>query len=368
VSYTFLQNPARDWLLAAGAAALVTLTLLLVRSVTMRHLDRVAARTDAQIDDMLVSGVRATRSALLLVLGLYVGSTFLRLPPRAELFVNRAAVAAVLLQCAIWADRAVRRWMRNFRSNHQHDPARTTSTVALGFVIRIALWVVLVLMILDNMGFNITTLVASLGIGGVAVALAVQNILGDLFASLSIVIDKPFVIGDFINVEGQAMGTVEYVGLKTTRVRALDGEQIVFSNAKLLGSRIHNQQRLRTRRVAFVLALAQETPDDTLRALPGAIAAIIGAQQPRVSFDRAHLFRFGPSSLDFEVVYLFNDADYNAHMDMQQEIFLQLCAMLRARGVRLAVPTRAVRLDEADAWRAPPAPRDGASVPGARPN
>ncbi|WP_229414550.1 mechanosensitive ion channel family protein [Zemynaea arenosa] len=343
--FQLLNNTAEEWLLAAAIATVVTLALYLVRSVLMRHLGAIAARTETQLDDMLVSGIKATRVLLMVVLGIYVGTTVLELSPRWEQFFTRAAIAALLVQCAIWGDRAVRRWVRNYRASNTRDPARTTSTAALGFILRILLWVVIVLMILDNLGFNITTLVASLGIGGVAVALAVQNILGDLFASLSIVIDKPFVIGDFINVEGQAMGTVEYVGLKTTRVRALDGEQIVFSNNKLLNSRIHNIQRLQSRRVAFVIGVVQNTPKDLLAEVPRLIGDIIRARQPRAGFDRAHFFRFGPSSLDFEIVYYFNDPDFNMHMDMQQEIFLEIHGAFQERGIKLAVPVQAVRVD-----------------------
>jgi small-conductance mechanosensitive channel len=209
-------------------------------------------------------------------------------------FLNRAAIVAILLQVAIWADNAVRGWLGQYRERREEDPGRATSAAAIGFIARVALWAVIALMILDNLGFNITTLVASLGIGGIAVALAVQNILGDLFASLSIVLDKPFVIGDFINVSGVA-GTVEHVGLKTTRVRSLNGEQIVFSNTDLLKSRIHNMKRMDSRRVAFTIGVVYGTPKEQLRMIPRLVENIIRAQ-PKLTFDRAHFSGFGPST------------------------------------------------------------------------
>ena len=170
----------------------------------------------------------------------------------------------------------------------------------LGFVGRIVLWSVVLLMILDNLGVNITALVASLGIGGIAVALAVQNILGDIFASLSIALDRPFAIGDFI-VVGDVLGTVEYIGLKTTRIRSLSGEQIVFSNADLLKSRIRNYKRMTERRVVFGFGVVYQTPHDKLERIPAMVREVIEAQ-PKTRFDRAHFKEYGDSALAFEAV------------------------------------------------------------------
>jgi small-conductance mechanosensitive channel len=176
----------------------------------------------------------------------------------------------------------------------------------------------------------------------VAVALAVQNILGDLFASLSIALDKPFVIGDFIVVDGIA-GTVEYVGLKTTRVRSLEGQQVVFANSGLLGSRIHNYKRLYERRVLFGFGVLYSTPPDTLAAIPDWVRDIVQAQ-PGARFDRAHFKGFGDSSLNFEVVYFVLDPDYNRYMDIQQAINLALVRRCAAEGVEFAFPTRTLHV------------------------
>jgi len=205
----------------------------------------------------------------------------------------------------------------------------------------------------DNLGFNVTTLVASLGIGGVAVALAVQNILGDLFASLSIALDKPFVIGDFIVVDDIA-GTVEHVGLKTTRVRSLSGEQVVFSNADLLKSRIHNYKRLYERRVLFGFGVLYRTPPEQLAAIPPMVREIITGQVG-TRFDRAHFKGFGASSLDFEVVYFVLDPDYNRYMDIQQAINLELVNRFAAAGVEFAFPTRTVHIEALPTATAEPA-------------
>jgi small-conductance mechanosensitive channel len=350
----FVNNSSTDWAIAVALAAAVTAGLYVLKAALVRRLARLAQRTETKLDDILVAALDSTHLLLMLMLGIYAGATVLKLPAGVHLFLTRAAITAGLVQAAIWGDSALRGWLGQYRASRLDDPARATSAAAIGFISRVALWAVLALMVLDNLGFNITTLVASLGIGGIAVALAVQNILGDLFASLSIVLDKPFVIGDVINVGGVA-GTVEYVGLKTTRVRSLSGEQIIFSNADLLKSRIHNMKRMDSRRVAFTLGVTYGTPEPMLRAIPAIVEDIVRAQD-KVSFDRAHFNGFGPSSLNFEAVYVVNDPDYRLHMDIQQEIYLRIYAAFEERGIEFAFPTQTLHVVDANALRAPQAP------------
>jgi small-conductance mechanosensitive channel len=342
VAYEFLGNSLSDWTLALTIALAVTAALFMLKRTLVRRLSELAARTSTHFDDIAVAMIGSTRGLALLVIGLYAGSTVLEMSGQMQLFLSRLAIATALVQAAMWGDAGVRGWLARYRARSGADPAKATSTAALGFIARIVLWSVVVLMILDNLGFNITTLVASLGIGGIAVALAVQNILGDLFSSLSIVMDKPFVIGDTILVDG-TLGTVEYVGLKTTRVRALGGEQVIFSNTDLLNSRIHNLRRMETRRVVFTIGVTYGTPGDLLRSIPELIGDIIRSQA-QVRFDRAHFSKFNASSLDFEVVYIVDTADYAVHMDVQQEIFLRLYECFTERGIEFAFPTQTLHL------------------------
>jgi small-conductance mechanosensitive channel len=252
-------------------------------------------------------------------------------------------VAVLLLQVARWADAGLHAWLRRYRAKRSaEDVASATSTAAIGFLARTFLWLVILLMILDNFGVNITTLVASLGIGGIAVALALQNILGDLFSSLSIVLDKPFVVGDFVSV-GDISGTVEYVGLKTTRIRGLGGEQVVFSNSDLLQSRIHNFKRMETRRIVFSIGVVYEISREQLHAIPGILRAAVEAQA-NVRFDRAHFKAYGASSLDFEIVYTVLSPDYGVYMDIQQAINELLFERFEDAGIGFAYPTQTVHL------------------------
>ena len=336
----FLGNPLEDWALALLVTVLATAAMATVRALVLRRMAARSAATETRIDDLVVKMLSRTYLLFIVAFGIYFGSTFLELSRPRALFVSRIAVAALLMQVAVWGDVGLRAW-RNQLYQAQ-DSTRRNSSAILGFSLRLTLWVIVFLMVLDNFGVNITALVASLGVGGIAVALAVQNILGDLFASLSITLDKPFEIGDFIIV-GEVLGSVEHIGLKTTRVRGLGGEQVVFSNGDLLKSRIHNHKRMETRRVAFVLRIAYGTSEEQLCRVPRIIREIIAAKQ-NVDFERAHFFQWGEWSLNFEVVYHFRSPDYILHMDAQQDIFLEIYRRFQEEGIRFAHPLSIVRL------------------------
>lgn len=342
--FLFPGNTAADLGAAIGVALAVAVLLWAMHCFLISRLERIAARTATQADDWLLAVVRTTYKLSILIVALYAGSMVLELTPGYEMMIRRIAVIAFLLQAAMWGDTGVRAWRDRHRNmdGAPDSAVSVLSTAILDFLMRLAVWLVVLLMILDNLGFNITTLVASLGIGGIAVALAVQNILSDLFASLSIVLDKPFVLGDFIIVD-DILGTVEYIGLKTTRVRSLGGEQVVFSNGDLLKARIRNHQRMQTRRAAFVIRVTYQTSEEQLRAIPGMVRDIVSAQ-PQVNFERAHLFALSDSSLDFEVVYWILSPDYFLYMDSQQAIYLNLVRQFRQRGIEFAHPLRRVRL------------------------
>ncbi len=245
----------------------------------------------------------------------------------------------LLLQAALWANRVLLHVLsHNIERRLDHDAAGATTLAVVGFIGRLVLWSVIALLILGNLGFDVTGLVAGLGIGGIAVALAAQNILGDLFASLSIALDKPFLIGDFIIV-GDKMGTVEHIGIKTTRIRSLGGEQIVFSNTDLLNNAIRNYKRMYERRVVFSFGVVYETEKQKLAEIPGMVRRIVEAL-PKARFDRAHFKEFGDFALVYEVVYYVLDPDYNVYMDTQQAINLALFGQLRDAGIAFAYPTQ----------------------------
>jgi small-conductance mechanosensitive channel len=328
--------------LAVGIASFFALSLL--RRLIATRLGALATSTAIRWDDLLVAVISGTRNWMLAGFSLLLALIYLDLPAALSGGLTQAVMALLFLQCGLWASHAVRFWLaQRIETSAEEDAGGEATTLAVvAFVLRLVLWSVVLVLVLDQMGFNVTTLVASLGVGGVAVALAVQNILGDLFGSLSIALDKPIVIGDFIVVDDIA-GTVENVGLKTTRIRSLSGEQVVMSNADLLGSRIRNFKRMQERRIVFPFGVTYDTGADRLAAIPAMLREIVEAVDD-ARFDRAHFHRLGESSLDFEVVYYVTIADYARFMDIQQQINLGMVQRFAEAGIGFAFPTRTVHV------------------------
>jgi small-conductance mechanosensitive channel len=336
---TLLGNSLAEWTAAALALITALLVLYAVRYRLLRRLQTLARNSGSRAIGTVTEIAANTRLPFLLVLSIFAGAQLLDLPVRADRIITAVIVIALIVQGGLWGSRALRLGIDQYLENRgDEEGAAKTTTIVAGYIGQLLLWSVVLLMLLDNLGFDITTLVASLGIGGIAVALAAQNILGDIFASLSIVIDRPFVIGDFIIVDDQK-GTVEYIGLKTTRLRSLSGEQIIFANTDLLKSRVRNYKRMNERRVLFRFGVIYQTTADQLEMIPALVREIIEARN-LTRFDRVHFAEFGDSSLDFEVVYYVLDRDYNLYMDIQQAINLALFRRLAEEGIEFAYPTR----------------------------
>jgi small-conductance mechanosensitive channel len=336
---TYLGNSLKTWLIAVFVGVGTLAVLGLARRILERRLSSLAARTGTDIDDLAVDLVRITRFFFPLFIALYIGSRPLAMTPTLDRVIGGAMVIALLVQFALWGNAVIAFWItRYMQSRMKEDAAAATTIGALRFIAKLVLWTVVLLLALDNLGMDITTLVAGLGVGGIAVALALQSVLGDLFASLSIVLDKPFVIGDFIIV-GDFLGTVEHIGLKTTRLRSLSGEQLVFANGDLLSSRIRNYKRMAERRIVFSFGVVYQTAADKLEVIPGIVREIVESQA-KTRFDRAHFKAFGDFSLNFEVVYYVLEPEYNLYMDIQQQINMALYRRLEQEGIEFAYPTQ----------------------------
>ncbi len=344
MSITLWNNDMRTYLFAMAATIATIMVMWLLRRVMIHYFSRRSQESDHDGYDFMLAMASRTLFPLLLMVSLYVGMSFLTIPVGVVSWISSGAVAAVILQAAIWANALVTFWLKRYQKQYRHiDPARMTTVRAVSLAARLVVILVAVILVLDNLpGVEITALVASLGIGGIAIALAVQSILSDLFASLSIILDKPFVLGDFIIVDTY-MGTVEYIGLKTTRVRSLSGEQLVFANGDLLKSRIRNYKRMAERRVVFTLGVTYQTAYRHLKSIPGWIETIIEALD-LTRFDRAHFQSFGDYALQFEIVYYVLDPDYNRYMDIQQAIHLAIHQKFEAEKIDFAYPTQTVNL------------------------
>ena len=337
LSNVFYGNDIKTWLTALGIAVGLMILLRLVEQVLIVRVQRLTRKTDTVIDDAVVGSLRKTKLTYLFVVAAFLGSLVLTLPERLRSIAWQVLVVATLLQAGIWVSSGLQIWLENYRASEEDGANRTTMN-ALSFLVRVALWTTVLLLILDNLGVDVTALVTGLGIGGVAVALAVQNVLSDLFASLSIVLDKPFVNGDFI-VVGDLAGSVEHVGIKTTRIRSISGEQLVFSNSDLLTSRIRNFGRMNERRVVFSIGVTYQTSADKLERIPSIIQDVVKAQE-RVRFDRSHFASYGDSALNFETVYFVESADYAQHMDILQAVNLAIFRRFEEEGIEFAYPTQ----------------------------
>ncbi|MEW5994600.1 MAG: mechanosensitive ion channel domain-containing protein, partial [Candidatus Zixiibacteriota bacterium] len=255
----YYGNTVLQWLTALGLSVVAFVVILAVKRIIISRLARLADRTTTYVDDILVEVLRKTNLLVVVIISLYFGSRSLLLPPSVAQVIRIVVTIAFFLQVALWGTAAINFSLTHiYRKKREDDPASVSAFSALSFFARLVLWLLVLFLILDNLGIDITTLVAGLGIGGIAIALAVQNILSDVFCSVAILVDKPFEVGDFIIV-GDMLGTVEKIGIKTTRVRSLSGEQLIFSNADLVNSRIRNHKRMNERRVVFAFGVVYHT-------------------------------------------------------------------------------------------------------------
>lgn len=331
-------NALAAWLIAGAIFAVVATVLLVLRGVAARRFATLAARTATRVDDVFVDLLRQTRIYFIVILALVAASLALRLGSPAEKTIHVIAVIAVALQAGVWGNAIVASLLNGYAARRAATGEVTSAATVTAFaaLARIFVWLLIGVITVDNLGYRVTTLITGLGITGIAVALAVQSTLGDLFGALAIVVDKPFVIGDTIAVD-DFVGTVEYIGLKTTRLKSLSGEQLIFSNSDLLKSRIRNFKRQQDRRVVFTTSVRPDTPAERVARIPTMLREIVSAQS-EVRVDRSHLVAIGGASLDFETVYIVTTADYTVFANAQQAIYLELLARFAREEIALAVP------------------------------
>jgi small-conductance mechanosensitive channel len=337
---TVFANSLQAWAVAALIALGTMLILLIAKRFLLHRLAGLIFGKRQNIQTATQKLVQQTKFVFILVISIFAGSKALSMPESVSSFISLVAGIAFIIQVGIWAHTLVEALVTARREESlTDDPGSVTTLNAISLISKGVIWTIVLLLVLDNIpGIQVTTLIASLGIGGIAIGLAVQNILGDLFASLSIALDKPFVIGDFI-VVGEYRGDVEHIGLKSTRVRSISGEQLIFGNGDLLGSRIQNFKRMTRRRVLFKIGVTYQTPADKLAAIPEMLKEIVERQE-NITFDRAHFQEFGDFALIFEVVFFVEAPDYSVFMDIQQEINLQIFQAFEAAAIEFAYPTQ----------------------------
>ncbi len=322
----------------AGVTLVSYLVMQAILRIITNRLRKLAKGSSTGFVAIAAEMLSHTSHLLLIALSLLIALKVVELPLRWESAMAHGWFIALAFQIALWLDLGVRLWMDSL--THDGKPRNPVTTTIIGIMVRIVVWTMMLLSVLANLGVDITAMVASLGVGGIAIALAVQTLLSDVFASLSIGLDKPFEVGDFV-VFGDVAGNIEHIGLKTTRIRALSGEQIVCSNTDLLRQTLHNYKRMNTRRIVFRFGITYNTPSDKVLEVSALVKRIIDGVE-NANFDRAHFLAFDDSQLTFEVVYIMQVSDYNAYMDAQQAINLKLLDGIREMGVQFAFPTRSV--------------------------
>jgi small-conductance mechanosensitive channel len=334
----FLGNRISDYIIAIFTLALSMLFVKVVIRVLIRRLKKLAERTTTKFDDFIIKILEKIGLPALYISCFYVSAKTLKLPSGAGTLINALEMiiitffsARIVVMLAGWG-------INTYLVKKQQDPTVVRSLDGMLWAVKILIWVLAVVILLDNLGYKVSTIIAGLGIGGIAVAIAAQALLKDFSSYFSIVFDHPFKIGDFIII-GDFMGTVEYIGIKTTRIRSLGGEQVIFSNTDLTDSRVRNYRLMQKRRVLFRLGVTYQTSLGQLKEIPKIIEEIIKNTKD-AAFDRAHFFSYGDFSLIFEVVYFVSSSDYNKYMDIQQEINFAIKEEFEKRGVEFAYPTQ----------------------------
>ena len=343
----YFGNSLQKWLIALGIIFIGLVVVYFVKVFAVKGFKKWSKRTDTTFDDFLVSLFEKCLVPYLYFVSIAGAVYTLELSAKA----SRIFHVVILLVTTFYVVKAINATLQyliySFLQRHDEGKVKQRQVSGIIVIFKIIVWVVGIIFLLDNLGYNITTIVAGLGIGGIAIALAAQTFLGDLFCYFVILFDRPFEIGDFITVDDK-MGEVEFIGIKTTRLRSLGGEQLICSNRYLTESRVHNFKRLQKRRVSFNLGVTYQTSPEMLEAIPGIVKEIISAK-PDILFDRVHFVGFGNFSLNFEIVYFFLTADFNAHMDLQQQIFYEIYREFSNKEIAFAYPTQTLFINRDNA-------------------
>lgn len=334
-------NSVRQYVVAGLYFIGLLMVFKALQKLLVLRLKKLTEHTRTDIDDAFIQIIQTVRPSFYFVLAVYLSLRVLLLPAATGRVVTSVFIVVLAYQLIvavqILIDYVIRR-----RVNRTTDQSAQAVLRFTNQIVRIVLWVVGILFVLSNLGVNVTSLVAGLGIGGIAVALAAQNVLGDLFSSLAIYFDRPFSIGDFI-VVGDIRGTVRHIGIKTTRIKSLSGEEVIIPNHEMTSDRIKNFRRLEERRVSFDIDVMYDESLDKLKAIPGLVQNII-ASVPNTRFDRTHFYKVAPASLTFRVVYFMTERDFRKYMDARQEINFKIIETFAREKITLALPIGTIQL------------------------
>lgn len=343
LSTPFLGSTVGDYVFVVGVFFIALLVFKVFQLFIISRLHTLAKTTETDIDDMFIKVVKSIKPSFYIFLSLYISSFFVSVSVFVQNTLNAILILWIVSQVVV-AVQILIDYIVKKNSEEDKDKATENAISILGLLAKVVLWAGGILLLLSNLGVNINSLIAGLGIGGIAIALALQNILSDLFSSFAIYFDKPFVPGDFIIV-GDKVGVVEKIGIKTTRLRALQGEEIVISNQELTSAQLQNFKKMEERRVGFSFGLTYQTPVTTLKKIPATVKSIIEGEK-EARFDRAHFNSFGDSALIFNIVYYVTSSDYAVYMDIQQNINIKILEQFEKLNVSMAYPTQTLYIQK----------------------
>lgn len=341
---SFFGNSVQGYLSAVLIVVLGIVILNRLKKIFLFFLRKNAEKRGTITDTFLLKGVEKSIIPLMYIGVVYAGLSFLQFSSSVDNAINVIFVLLFAVFALRFLTKLINFLITAYWVQVQEDETKVKNIKGLMIVIKLLVWGIGIVLVLDNLGYKVSAIVAGLGIGGIAVALAAQAVLGDLFSYFSIMFDKPFEVGDFIIID-QYMGTVENIGIKTTRIRSLSGEELIFSNSDLTSSRVRNYKRMPTRRVVFKVGVTYNTPKEKLEKIGGMIQKIIEEIED-IRFDRSNFASYGDFSLDFETVYIINNKDYNLYMAKQEEINLKIYEAFKKEGIEFAYPTQTLYLNK----------------------
>jgi small-conductance mechanosensitive channel len=345
LSVEFLGNPLSNWAKALGTTVGLYLVAKVIKTILVNRMQAIAKRTNSNIDNIILEVVSQTQNLLIVLAGIYAGVHFLKISDKIINIIDKAFYVVVAMQVGYWLGGFINHLVIFREKKESGNKEEQTAVHAFGLFGKIMIWTVVALVTIQNVsGMKMDALITSLGVGGIAAGLAVQNILKDIFASLSIFMDKPFLVGDYIQV-GDIGGTVENIGLKSTRIRTLLGEEVVFSNSDLLESRLHNYRSMQRRMVTINIGVSPNTPYQTLQDLPALFKEVIEKQKD-VTFDRANLSDLGNYTINFEIIYHIESADFDLFVQRREAIYLEIIQRLQEKNVDMPYPTQTVLLQQ----------------------
>jgi small-conductance mechanosensitive channel len=341
----FLGNSVYEYLVSLVIFFVFLIILAILRRVVFRRIDRLSQRYGTDWDRIVLDGIKSTNKGLYVLIALYIATRILRLAPLLNWIISAAALIALAYYIVIIVQRLALRALSLFftrREMQGRSPMDDTVAQLAEVTLKAVVWVIGAIVVLENLGVEVTTFLAGLGIVGIAIAFSLQQVLEDVFAFFSIYFDKPFEVGDFISF-GDNTGTVKRIGIKSTRLQALTGQELVLSNQDLLSSRINNFRKMQRRRIAFRFGVAYETPRERLEGIPAIVEGII-SELELAEYSRTHLAEMGEFTLNYEVVYFMLNTSYDDYMNTQQHIILELLSRFERAGIDMPYPTQTVRV------------------------